>query len=139
MATKARELDIDKLMLMSGAHRKTQKEFCVMEAVAYVAGEPWSDHPSCACPVLSAFMRSWNDSLDDQARQRLKPYILRLVGTNDGNSDRRGWMFLDWLSRECAAEFLELAGLGEHSVALRSLPEIVDAASLALAQPKLAV
>src|SRR5579885_842457 len=135
---KARFLDIESLELKSGGHVKNSKEFCVMEAVAYVAGEPWSDHPQCACPILSSFMRSWNDSLDDATRQKLKPYIPRLVGTNDGNSDRRGWMFLDWLSRECAPALLELAQLNEHAKALRELPEIVDSASLASAQMKLA-
>ena len=48
------------LSLKSGAH-SPDSTFCVMEAVAFVAGEEWSDHPVCACPVISAFMRAWND------------------------------------------------------------------------------
>ena len=138
LATTKRALDIEKIRLSSGAHTNKEDGFCIMEAVAYVAGEPWSDSPKCACPALAAFMRPWNDSLDDVNRQRLKPYIVRLVGTRDGNSERRGWMALDWLARVCAAEFMELAGLTAEAADLRSLTEIVDANSLKTAQPTLA-
>ena len=129
-------LDLETLMLASGAHDNPESGMCVMEAVAFVAGEPFSDHPKCACPTLGAFLRSWNDSLDEATRQKLKPYIPRLVGTNDGNSERRTWMCVDWLSRECTPAFLDLAGLSQHS-ALRALPEIKDLDGLKSAQPVL--
>jgi len=131
-------LDLETLVLLSGAHDNPESGMCVMEAVAFVAGESFSDHPQCACPTLGKFMRSWNDSLDEATRQKLKPYIPRLVGTNDGNSERRGWMCLDWISRECAASFLELAGLTDHSEALPALPEIKDLDSLKSGAPILA-
>lgn len=38
---------LESLSLKRGAHQEAEKAFCVMEAVAYVAGEPWSDHPKC--------------------------------------------------------------------------------------------
>ena len=38
--------------LSSGGHGGIDEGMCVMEAVAYVAGEPWSDAPACACPVI---------------------------------------------------------------------------------------
>ena len=66
------------IVLAKGEHQDKMDAYCVMEAVAYVAGEPWSDHPQCACPVLTSFLISWNDALDDVTRQRLKPYIPRL-------------------------------------------------------------
>ncbi|HWC30714.1 MAG TPA: hypothetical protein VG845_11600, partial [Dehalococcoidia bacterium] len=72
--------ELKTVTLDAGGH-KPDGEFCVMEAVAYVAGEPWSDSPECASPVLGAFLRSWNDTLDDETRQLLKPYVPRLVGT----------------------------------------------------------
>ena len=52
-------------VLSAGAHSAPNGEFmaCVMEAAAFVAGEPWSDHPECTCPVIAAFMRGWNDGL----------------------------------------------------------------------------
>ena len=74
-------LNLDELHLEHGAHAKPDDGMCVMEAVAYIAGEPWSDTPECASPVIGAFLRSWNDSLDDDTRQSLKPYITRLVGS----------------------------------------------------------
>jgi hypothetical protein len=43
--------------LAKGAH-EDHEAMCVMEAVAFVAGEPWSDYPECACPVISAFLRA---------------------------------------------------------------------------------
>lgn len=52
---------IANLSLKSGSHKAPNNglvDACVMEAVAYVAGEKWSDHPGCACPVISAFLRS---------------------------------------------------------------------------------
>ena len=41
-------------VLKAGSHSPPNGELtaCVMEAVAYVAGEPWSDHPACASPVM---------------------------------------------------------------------------------------
>src|SRR5579862_4234991 len=97
-------LDLDKIVLAEGAHKSPEYGMCVMEAVAYVAGEPFTDHPQCACPILGSFLRSWNDALPDDDRQILKPYIPRLVGTNTGKKDEetRAWMLTDWLARECA-------------------------------------
>lgn len=71
------------LNLKSGGHEANERAMCVMEAVSYVAGEPWSDAPQCACPVITAFMVSWNDSLPSDAdRDRLlKPLIPLIVGT----------------------------------------------------------
>ena len=62
------------LMLAYGGHTKPEDGMCAMEAVAWIAGERWSDHPKCASPVIGAFMRRWNDVLDDEGRQLLKPY-----------------------------------------------------------------
>lgn len=65
-------LDLEKLVLKQGAHKKRSKEMCIMEAVAYVANEPWSDHPQCASPVISAFLRSYNDSVSDRTNDQLQ-------------------------------------------------------------------
>ena len=50
-AKNAATIDIEALVLQKGAHRSAAEGMCIMEAVAYVAGEPFSDHPSCASPV----------------------------------------------------------------------------------------
>jgi hypothetical protein len=112
---------------------------CVMEAVSYVAGEPFSDHPACASPILTSFLISWNDNLNDTDRQMLKPYIPRLVGTNTGkrHEEVRAWMLTDWLARECAPAFLSAAGLTEQARMLGSLSPLKSAASARKAQPTL--
>ena len=133
-----RELDLDKLVLKPGSH-KPDGEFCVMEAVAYVAGEPWTDSPKCACPILSAFMRRWNDDLDDAGRQTLKPYIPRLVGTKSTKAieQRRGWMLADWMVRTHTPAWLDLAGLKDQASALRDLPELTKTTHLKTAMEPL--
>ena len=119
-------LDLDTLTLAAGDHDPDDGEMCVMEAVAFIAGEEWSDRPECASPVIGAFMRSWNDALDDDDRQDLKRYILRLVGSKGTpeQEDLRGWMALDWLVRVHTPAWLRLAGLDEHADRLAGFAEI---------------
>lgn len=63
-------LDLDTLTLAEGSHPDPDAGMCVMEAVAYFAHEPHSDHPACVSPVIGAFLRRWNDDLDDDGRQK---------------------------------------------------------------------
>ena len=122
------------LALESGSHADFERGMCVMEAVSYVAGEPWSDAPSCASPVITAFMVSWNDSLAAEPRNRLlKPLIPLLVGTraSDEVEERRSYMALDWLIRVFTPQWLE------HAQALRELGAIVDMAGAAAAGEKM--
>ena len=123
-------LDLESLILKSGLHLEQSREMCIMEAVAYVAGEPWSDHPTCASPVISAFLRSYNDLVSDQVRQTLKPFIPRLIGTAASESveRRRALMATDWMVRVHTPAWLRLAGLTADADALAGLPEITDTA-----------
>ena len=85
-------LDLDTLVLRSGTHTSSSDGVSLMEAVSALAGEPWSNSPSCTSPVIAAYARSLNDWLPDDARQRLKAYIPRLVGTAEPDLElRRGW------------------------------------------------
>ena len=54
---------------------------CLLEAVSYIAGEEFSDHPQCVSPVLGAYGRRLNDWLADEDRQKLKPFIPQMIGT----------------------------------------------------------
>ena len=56
-------IDIDTIHLAVGAHASPDDGMCLLEAVAYVVGEPFSDHPECVSTVIAAFGRSWNDCL----------------------------------------------------------------------------
>ena len=122
----------DQWSLRLGSH-SPDSTFCVMEAVAYVAGEPWSDSPACACPVISAFLRSWNDSLpSDAERDRLlKPLIPKLVNTcNKKLEMKRSLMAADWLVRVHTPEWLRLAGRIKQAESLEQLPEITSMAQI---------
>jgi hypothetical protein len=118
---------IQGLSLKYGPH-SPNSTFCVMEAVAFVAGESWSDHPSCACPIISAFLRSWNDGLPaDAERDRLlKALVPKLVGTKSTEAieKRRSLMAADWLIRVHTPAWLRLAGLTAQADRIASLPEI---------------
>jgi hypothetical protein len=118
------------LSLKAGSH-SPDSTFCVMEAVAFVAGEAWSDHPQCACPVISAFLRSWNDGLPSDAERNrlLKELIPSLVGTrNQAVERKRSLMAADWLIRTHTPAWLRLAGLIAQAERLEALPEITDMA-----------
>jgi hypothetical protein len=117
-----RVLDLATLTLAKGAHNPDHT-FCVMEAAAYVAGEPWSDSPACVSPSIAAFLRNWNDAVDDTFRQRLKPYIGRVLDTRTTEEDEtiRAWLATDWLVRVHTPAWLDLAGLTERAGELRNL------------------
>ena len=120
---------LDSLTLASGAHNPADagQEMCVMEAAAWVAGEPHTDHPECVSPVLGAFLRRLNDTWGDEQRQTLKPFAARVIGTaGDGQDDARSYLALDWLIRTYAPAWLDLAGLTAEAQELRVLRRIVD-------------
>ena len=138
-------MDLSNIRFGVGSHDVTtvptgDRDLCIMEAVAYMAGEPWSDSPACASPVISAFLRSWNDGLSDDDRDRLLPaavWVPRLVGSrgDDATEERRAYLALDWLIRvQTPAWFDLLPSLAMHAAALRALPGVVDRASAAASQ-----
>jgi len=51
-----------------------------MEFASYLAGERWSDHPSCTHPLLARLARLVNDYTSDAQRQRLTGLIPSVVG-----------------------------------------------------------
>jgi len=125
---KLRELET--IHLLKGAHEERESGMCAMEAVAWLAGEPHSDRPQCACPVISAFMTSWNDALPDAERDRLlKPLLAKIVDTRASRAteERRSYLALDWLIRVATPEWLALCpDLRFHAETLRGLAAIVD-------------
>jgi hypothetical protein len=62
-----------------------------MEFASFLAGERWSDHPSCTHPLLAQLARDVNDSLSDRERQQLVPLIPWVVGRR---GDDRTWLTL---------------------------------------------
>lgn len=133
-----RNIDLTKIVLKSGGHTP-DGEYCVMELAAFIAEEPWSDHPKCVSPVIAAFLRSWNDALDDETRQILKPYAIKSLNTvgTEADEEIRAWMATEWLARECAPAFLRLAGLTEHAETLEQLADLDGSRAAKNAQPAL--
>lgn len=72
--------DLAMPMLSRGKHRNPRKGACFMEFASYLAGEPWSDHPSCTHPLLAAVARDVNDCTTDANRNRLAPLIPSVIG-----------------------------------------------------------
>ena len=127
------------LTLKKGAHGARDNGLCAMEAAAWMAGEPHSDHPACVSPVIAAFMREWNDDLpSDEDRDRLlKPLLPLTLNTRTvaADEERRGLLCADWLIRTFTPAWLDAAKLTEEAAELRALPELVDTPTIAAAQP----
>lgn len=133
---------LEGLSLEKGAHTSPKDGMCVMEAVAFVAGERFSDNPQCASRVIGAFLRSWNDDLpsDEDRTRLLKPLIPRLVGTAAPYEieERRAFLSIDWYIREFLPAWLDLLPTcTEDAATLRSLLPVVDLATLSAAAPLL--
>lgn len=118
--------------LKASSHDSFRQGACILEAASYIAREPWSDHPECVCPVIGAFLRSWNDDLpDDERTALLLPLVPAIVGTrNPALAERRSLMAADWLVRTHTPAWLDLAGLTAQAESLRSLPEITSMAQV---------
>jgi hypothetical protein len=60
-----------------------------MELASMLAGEPFSDAPRSVCPVIAAFLRRYNDAVDDARRRALYPFAAKAVGTRGARRVRR--------------------------------------------------
>ncbi len=67
--------------LTKGKHASPHRGVCVMELASMLAREPFTDHPSSVSGSIAAFLRMYNDLLDDRRRQDLYAYASRVVGT----------------------------------------------------------
>jgi hypothetical protein len=70
--------------LCRGKHSTPAQGVCVMELASMLAGEPFSDRPACADPVIGGFLRAYNDSVDRERRQDLYAIAALVVGTSGG-------------------------------------------------------
>jgi hypothetical protein len=69
------------IKLSKGKHTDPEDGACVMELASMLAGDPFTDHPASVCPVIGSFLRSYNDSIDDDRRQSLYGYASKVVGS----------------------------------------------------------
>ena len=118
--------DLKLISLHSGSHIDRTNGLCVMEAAAWMAGEPHSDRPQCVCPVIGAFMRSWNDALpSNEDRDRLlKPLAKTILNTNATREIEltRAMLCVNWYIRVWLTEWLALVpALDKRAEAIRKL------------------
>jgi hypothetical protein len=78
--------------LSAGRHRSAHAGVCVMELASMLADERFSDRAATVSPVVGAFLRTYNDGLDDERRQDLYPIASLIVGSAARRSveDERG-------------------------------------------------
>lgn len=127
-------LDLTAVKLKGGGHNPGGTEFCVNEAAAYMAGEPWSASPKCVAPTISRFTMRWNDAAweSDEARtEHLGRYLKPaseggMLGTRTNAQDERtrAWLATDWAVRISAPAWLRAAGMVEQAEKLEELPEL---------------
>jgi hypothetical protein len=67
--------------LARGKHASPRNGACVMELASMLAGEEFTDRPAAVDPVIAAFLRAYNDAVDDRRRQDLFRYAADTVGT----------------------------------------------------------
>jgi hypothetical protein len=72
---------IDQIVLSVGNHYSREQGVCALELVAWLAGEPHSDSPQCACPTIRSFVVNLNDSGPQWLRDEIKARALKIVGT----------------------------------------------------------
>jgi hypothetical protein len=75
--------------LKAGRHLSPNSGVCVMELASMLAGEPFTDQPRSACPVIGALLRCYNDGIGDEWRQDLYWCASAVVGTRRWRD--RGW------------------------------------------------
>ena len=82
-----------------------------MEMASYLAGERWSDHPSCTHPLVATVARLVNDNTSDDHRSRLAELIPSVIGltTSDTRADAR-------IALCCATAALPIASAKRQNV-----------------------
>jgi hypothetical protein len=92
------ELNIPDYMpeLSRGAHNSPQAGACVMEMVAFLAGESHSDKPQCADTGLRGIAINVNDSVADTSRNRISALIHRFMGTSDLSRSGDSFQYNMW-------------------------------------------
>lgn len=67
--------------LSHGKHKNPAEGACIMEMVAFLAGEVHTDHPQCVHPYLITFGINVNDFVSDDNRNRLALLIPIFMNT----------------------------------------------------------
>jgi hypothetical protein len=101
----------ERVTLVDGVGNPRRGELCVMSFVALLAGERHTDHPASASPLIRNLAIPVNDAMPQEVRQHLKPFAVRILGTNDGRDRERAevlrqalaWEILPRIRRDCGS------------------------------------
>lgn len=120
--------------LRAGSHASPDQGACVMELASMLAGEPFSDAPDAVCPVIAAFLRTYNDCVDDRRRQDLYEYAAKAVGTRGTREVERARVELcrQWTGRLRRVRLRHQPALGPPPLSMP--PAIADL--LGLSRPE---
>ncbi len=105
------EVNVDSVRLDPGAHRSPRDGVCLLELASLMAGERFSDRPRCACVVIAAFLRDWNDRSGYAQRQHLRPYARRVIRsrTRRSGTHRRRDVCLIWAGADLSGNWVNRA------------------------------
>ena len=116
--------------LSRGRHSSPERGTCVMELASMLDSGPFTDHPRSVCPVIAAFLRSYNDWVDDRRRQDLYACAAKVVGSRSSRSveQARTRRLIKWAA-ELEQRRVKRLQLGCRPWVNRSDPEPGDVAS----------
>jgi hypothetical protein len=77
------------IRLARGRHASRHAGACVMELASMLAHEPFSDRSRSVSPTIGAFLRTYNDGVDDERRQDLYSVAAAIVGSANGRRVER--------------------------------------------------
>ena len=126
---------ITEVSLSEGRHEAPEQGMCMMEMVAWFAGEEHSDRPECVCPVLGAYGREANDQMPYYLRDTLlKPLVPLVVGTFDPDAEKaRAEFLVIWAVNKVLPVVLRKEGREKEARACESVGSLPDAARAARA------
>lgn len=112
--------------LANGSHEASDGKACIMEYVSILAGESFSDHPTCTDPVLAAAARAVNDWMTDDGRHLLVPLIGRLFGTSTRGSDEVGVKLAQFVNEYVHEMIDKVANADPDETLVKYLTAVLD-------------
>ena len=79
--------EIWKYDLRKGSTDHPANGACLFDAGMWLVYGRIGDNPPCSCPVIRSYAIELNDRMPDNQRQKLKPFILRVVGNRDPEAE----------------------------------------------------
>jgi hypothetical protein len=115
-----------KLNLIKGSGASYEQGFCVMQAVAWFAGEAHLEQPECACPVLAGYAINLNDCLPSLRRQALRALIAPLTSTRSKEHERkRAEYIVSRVAREIVAPLFDKR-FPQHTALIRAARSVSE-------------